>query len=686
MYILLFYLLFLSFFIPICLGKWISYKSSGIVTTMLVFFSFLISVFIFFEVGISNSYCEVNFSSWINVSFLDARFDFIYDSISVSMLIIITFVSFFVHLYSIEYMKDDPHQNRFFSYISLFTFFMVLLVTSGNLLQLFIGWEGVGIVSYLLINFWYGRIEANKSSILAILLNKIGDLSFLLSMGTLFVFYGTCNFSEMFSIFYWDSVFSFFESSGLIGEDLLKVGLYLMVVASMAKSAQLGFHMWLPEAMEGPTPVSSLIHAATMVTAGVFLLIRCSFLIEGMSSVSGWILFIGSVTAFFGGSVGMFQHDIKKIVAYSTCSQLGYMFLSCGICGFDLSEYHLINHAFFKALLFLSSGMIIHSFVHEQDFRKMGGLYYMFPLSLVSMVVGSLSLMGFPFFSGFFSKDLILDWIFSNFSNCFKQGVFINWYYISFFLSYVSVLFTCIYSLKLIIYVFFHFFEGYKFYLLCIDRGSFIMMFPILLLSFLSIGGGFLLKEILCGWGTEFWTGGLRSTYTPLVVDSNSNINIGDYYFSFLSKDYAATGILHNMSSEFFFISKNLPLFWVCYIIACFIFIFTGGTFKYDFQLNVFFNFWANQIFLFFNGKWLFFDKIFIKLILNAFFNFTKLFYFFLDKGLVESIGPFGATNLIQKINKFYAVISKGVIYHYLGFVLVGFAIIIHEGVKFIQL
>lgn len=325
------------------------------------------------------------------------------------MLVVVTFISFLVHIYSIEYMREDPHQIRFFSYISIFTFFMIVLVTAGNLVQLFIGWEGVGICSYLLINFWYSRVDANKSSIMAMVTNKVGDICLLVAFAIVFFIYKSFDFSVIFS---YHIVNAFYFH---LNTDLIFIICFLFILGAVGKSAQLGLHVWLPEAMEGPTPVSSLIHAATMVTAGIFLLIRCSFLFDLVPSIYLIILFFGSLTTFLGSSIGLFQHDIKKIIAYSTCSQLGYMFLSCGLLGYSNSIFHLINHAFFKALLFLSAGLIIYCFSHEQDYRKMGSLIFFFPFAYISILIGSLSLIGFPFLSGFYSKEKIVQLFFNLF-------------------------------------------------------------------------------------------------------------------------------------------------------------------------------------------------------------------------------------------------------------------------------
>jgi NADH-ubiquinone oxidoreductase chain 5 len=347
MYLLILYFLFSSFFVAFFLGRFFSRKYIGFFTSLCVFCSLLVSLFTFYEVGLNGSTCIIDLFSWIHLDLLDLNFNFLFDSLTVSMLVVVTFISFLVHIYSIEYMREDPHQIRFFSYISIFTFFMVILVTAGNLVQLFIGWEGVGICSYLLINFWYSRVDANKSSIMAMVTNKVGDICLLVAFAVVFYIYKSFDFSVIFS---YHMVNAFYYT---LNTDLIFVICFLFILGAVGKSAQLGLHVWLPEAMEGPTPVSSLIHAATMVTAGIFLLIRCSFLFDLVPSIYLIILFFGSLTTFLGSSIGLFQHDIKKIIAYSTCSQLGYMFLSCGLLGYTNSIFHLINHAFFKAFFCL---------------------------------------------------------------------------------------------------------------------------------------------------------------------------------------------------------------------------------------------------------------------------------------------------------------------------------------------
>ena len=323
------------------------------------------------------------------------------------MLVTVTTISTLVHFYSCSYMSVDPHISRFMSYLSLFTFFMLILITADNFIQLFVGWEGVGLCSYLLIGFWFTRVQANKAALKALIINRVGDFGIILGICLVFFVFQTLDFEIVFPLitFFQNQFFLFFG----MNFNVVELICFFLFIGSVGKSAQVGLHTSLPDAMEGPTPVSALIHAATMVTAGVFLIIRCSPIFEYAPGVLNIVTFVGALTAFFAATVGLVQNDIKKVIAYSTCSQLGYMIFACGISGYTVSLFHLINHAFFKALLFLAAGSIIHSLNNEQDMRRMGGLIRITPFTYSMMLIGSLSLAGFPFLSGFYSKDVILE-------------------------------------------------------------------------------------------------------------------------------------------------------------------------------------------------------------------------------------------------------------------------------------
>lgn len=379
------------------------------------------------------------FSSWLNLIFGDLTWGVWVDSVTAIMFVTVSAVSLAVHIYSIYYMGADPYFQRFLIYLTLFTFCMLFLVGADNYVQLFFGWEGVGLCSYLLINFWYTRPQANKSAIKAMVVNRVGDCAFILALPLILLNFGSFNFQTIFSTLGSLTWFDYFYSD-------LDVICLLLFIAAMAKSAQLGLHTWLPDAMEGPTPVSALIHAATMVTAGVYLVIRSGPLFNVSVSISTVVLIIGALTAVFAATAALGQHDIKKIIAYSTCSQLGYMFMACGLGNFSLALFHLVNHAFFKALLFMGAGILIHSIGGEQDLRKMGGLANFFPFGLATVGVASLSLAGLPFLSGYYSKDAIIGalQLTSSFS-----GIF------AWILALLAAVCTSVYSFSVIYYAFF---------------------------------------------------------------------------------------------------------------------------------------------------------------------------------------------------------------------------------------
>ncbi len=393
-------------------GRLIGNRASELVTTGLLFASAALSVMAFADVALGEHEYIIPILPWIHSAAFTIDWTVRIDSITAVMLVVVTGVSSLVHLYSIGYMHEDPHRPRFFSYLSLFTFAMLMLVTANNFLQLFFGWEGVGLASYLLIGFWYTRPSANAAAIKAFVVNRVGDFGFALGIFGVWAVFGTLDF---------DAVFK--AAPAMVGKsfvfagynvDILTTLCLLLFVGAMGKSAQLGLHTWLPDAMEGPTPVSALIHAATMVTAGVFLVCRCSPMFQLSPTALEFVIFIGATTAFFAASVGLFQNDIKRVIAYSTCSQLGYMFTAAGVSAYNAAMFHLFTHAFFKALLFLSAGAVIHSMHHEQDMRKMGGLARAIPFTWAMMLIGNLALtgVGIPFvggLAGFYSKDAIIN-------------------------------------------------------------------------------------------------------------------------------------------------------------------------------------------------------------------------------------------------------------------------------------
>lgn len=503
------YLLILYFPLISCLwsgffGHFLGKNGASLIALFCMFLSVLISFFIFYEIVLCNNICIIKLYKWIDIGVLNIYWEFLFDALTSVMLFVIVGISFCVHLYSIEYMYNDPHLPRFLSYLSLFTFFMIVLVTAANLLQLFIGWEGVGLCSYLLINFWYTRIAANKAAMKALIINKIGDVCLLLGIILFFVFYNSLEFLFI-NCSTWLIQSTIYLNTYLfwINVDYFSIVLFLFIIGACAKSAQIGLHTWLPDAMEGPTPVSALIHAATMVTAGVFLLLRSVHILKYDVNSLLLVSFLGGITSFVAATIGLFQNDIKKIIAYSTCSQLGYMVLSCGLNNYSGSLFHLMNHAFFKALLFLSAGAIIHSMLDQQDVRRMGMLLKYLPVSYIMILVGSLTIMGIPFLTGFYSKDFILEYVYS--SNVFLS-FFLYW------LGIVSAALTSFYSIKLLFLTFYNVHNSYfnilynrSTKLIVIHESKFLILTALIILFMGSVFIGYVFKDLFIGMGTDVW-------------------------------------------------------------------------------------------------------------------------------------------------------------------------------------
>lgn len=468
MLILILLLTLSSFFININFSRKIGIPGSEIVSSLLMGSILVLSWMNFYQVVIMGLSTDLFSWNWIYVGVISMDFIFINDNLTAIMIVVVNSISSLVHYYSRFYMEGDPHLPRFLSYLSFFTFLMLILVSSSNLVQLFIGWEGVGLCSYLLVSYWYTRNSAIKSALKAILVNRFGDLGFIMGCLIIWFYIGSLSFND---------INSFSNNS----YNLCLLSSICFIIAAAGKSAQFGLHSWLPDAMEGPTPVSALIHAATMVTAGIFLIIRISNIFNYYSISTSVILLLGSLTALFAASVGLLQNDFKKVIAYSTCSQLGYMALVCGIGEFSLSLFHLFNHAFFKALLFLSAGSLIHSLSDEQDFRKSGNLKWSSPLSLICVVIGSLSLMGLPFLTGFYSKDTILELANVNFN--LSSG---------FWLGLIAASFTAFYSFRLLLLGILKEEKGSLLTKLLSLESNIFLNLSLILLGFLSIFAGFL--------------------------------------------------------------------------------------------------------------------------------------------------------------------------------------------------
>lgn len=466
-------------------------RAAELITTGLLFVSAALSWVVLVDVGFLHHDARIALFPWINSGDLQVAWSLRVDTLTAVMLVVVTTVSSLVHLYSIGYMDEDPYRPRFFGYLSLFTFAMLMLVTADNLVQLFFGWEGVGLMSYLLIGFWYQKPSANAAAIKAFVVNRVGDFGFLLGIFAIFALVGSIDFETIFH-----------AAPGLTGKtvdflgwhaDALTLTCLLLFMGAMGKSAQFLLHTWLPDAMEGPTPVSALIHAATMVTAGVFMVARLSPLFELAPNAQAVVMFFGATTAFFAATVGLVQNDIKRIVAYSTCSQLGYMFVAMGAGAYSVGMFHLFTHAFFKALLFLGSGSVIYAMHHEQDIRMMGGLKDRIPYTYFVMVIGTLALTGFPLTAGYFSKDAIIE-------SAYASGNPLAFY--GFLMTVVAAGLTSFYSWRLIFKTFHgepHDQEHYE----AAHESPLWMLIPIGILAAGSIFAGFPFKELFAGHGVE---------------------------------------------------------------------------------------------------------------------------------------------------------------------------------------
>lgn len=649
MYILPLYLTAISFIISFFFGRSFNNYYVGYFTSTLILISFIFSLFINYEVVLNQSPVYINYGEWITTGLLEIKWTFLFDSITSIMLIVILGISTCAHFYSIEYMLYDPNQIKFMSYLSLFTFFMLNLVCSSNYIILFLGWEGVGICSYLLINFWYTRISANKSAIMAIFVNKVGDVSLLIGFTLLFVIFYNFDFSILYFTIYSTLYLGLAEMNMDVTILLYGVCIFF-ILGAVGKSAQLGLHTWLPEAMEGPTPVSSLIHAATMVTAGIFLIIRSNLLFQWCENIFIVMVGLGSLTAFVGSTIGVFQLDIKKIIAYSTCSQLGYMFLACGLNGYNFSLYHLTNHAFFKALLFLVAGYIIHAMGNEQDIRKLGGLLNLLPFGYIGLLIGSLSLLGFPFYSGFYSKEKIIELFYSIIITNIDYVDYINILYFFSLLSSISVTFTVLYSIKIVVYVFYYIYQDNYNKIVNIHYASLVTIIPLFLLSILSIISGYFLEEIMVGISTNIWN------YSILWDPIYEKMNLSLFEFNLLS--------------------SKLPIISILYFIFLFIIMY------YNYERDIFYlkidNSFYEFLYQFMNKKYIIFNKNIYYPLINITFKLSyNLMYKLFDKGIIEIFGPFGLIKTIEKGIIINAKKQTGLIYHYFGIIAISLLLII---------
>jgi len=619
----------LGFLFCFLLGKQFNYRVYQISTTSILFLCTLFSWIIFIQF-INNKETEIIFIlNWITSGNFIVDWSIRLDTLTAVMFIVVTTVSACVHLYSIGYMEEDPSKIRFMGYLSLFTFFMLVLVSSNNLLQMFFGWEGVGLASYLLIGFWHHKDSANKAAIKAFVVNRVGDFGYAIGIAGIFYIFGTISFD---SIFEQVDQFSEHQIQFLsFSFPTLDFLCFLLFIGAMGKSAQLGLHTWLPDAMEGPTPVSALIHAATMVTAGVFLVARMSPLYEFATFTNLFITFIGAATAIFAASIALTQNDIKRVIAYSTCSQLGYMFFAAGVGAYNASIFHLTTHAFFKALLFLSAGSVIHAMHHEQDMRKMGGLFKKIPFTATMMWIGSLAIIGFPYLSGYYSKESILE-------NAFYASNGIA--YFAYLVGILTALLTAFYSWRLLFLTFHGENRSENKTYDHAHESPLVMTVPLFILAIGSIFSGIFFADYFIGYyKKEFWDNAILLTesshkYLPLTQ-------------SLISKSAVAIGIL------------------VCVLI-------------YSNNLNRAKNLSYNldPLYSLSKNKW-YVDELYHKVFVLTFFKLANFFWKKGDEKTIDGLGPNGVSWIISKSSSYVSLFQSGYLFHYAFAMLGGLVIIL---------
>ena len=629
-YLILFLPLIASF-ISGFFGKFVGDKGSQILTCLFVSISAILSFVVFYKViniGYSNN---LIIATWINSGTLTVNWSIKIDALSSVMLVVVTLVSSLVHIYSIGYMSNDPHKPRFMSYLSLFTFAMLTLVTSDNFIQLFFGWEGVGLCSYFLIGFWYKKESANAAAIKAFIVNRVGDFGFALGIFLIFYIFGTVNYDEVFS-----SVPNFINKELIfLGIEINSIDLIciLLFIGAMGKSAQFLLHTWLPDAMEGPTPVSALIHAATMVTAGVFLVVRCSPVYEYSELALSLITIIGMVTAFFAATVALVQSDIKKIIAYSTCSQLGYMFFAAGVGAYNVAMFHLFTHAFFKALLFLGSGSVIHSFKDEQDINQMGGVRKKLPYTYALMVIGTLALTGFPFLSGFYSKDAIIEF-------AYLRGNTLGIYAAT--IGIFTALMTSIYSWRLIFKTFHGDYNNTKIKIESMHESPSVMLLPLIILAIGAIFAGIFFKSLFIGHeiSYDFWNSSIKFL-EPLST------NHPPTWFLFLTPALVVLAI--PISYYLFVKNKNVT------------------------EEIVLMN---KPLYLFLKNKW-YFDEIYEYIFVKPSKIIGRFLWKEIDGLIIDKFGPDGISKLIKNLSIRAVKFQSGFIYQYAFVMLIGFSVLL---------
>ena len=613
-------------------GRVIGARAARLVSCGAMGAAALMAVVVFNEVALQGEVGTVVLFDWFASGDLDVDWLLRFDELTAVMVFVVCVVSFLIHVYSIGYMAHDPHVPRFFAYLSLFTFFMLALVSADNFLQMFFGWEGVGLVSYLLIGFWYKRPAANAAAIKAFIVNRVGDFGFALGILAIFLMFDTVSFDAVFA----GAPAMVNAELTFLGHsfDFLEVACILLFVGAMGKSAQFLLHTWLPDAMEGPTPVSALIHAATMVTAGVFMVVRLSPIFEYAPIALSVVTFFGATTAIFAATIAITQNDIKRVIAYSTCSQLGYMFFACGVSAYGAGIFHLTTHAFFKALLFLGAGAVIHAMSDEQDMRRMGGIWRMIPLTYVLMWIGNLALAGIFPFSGFFSKDIILE---SAFASHTGLGTY------AFGLGILAAFLTAFYSWRLLFLTFHGRPRADEKVMAHVHEAPAVMWVPLVGLAIGAIAIGYLMLPMVATdidfWGTSI-----------LVLPIHNALEEAHHVDFWVKALPMAVGVLGIGSAFLFYVLKPE---WPGLLATR-----------------------ARPVYLFLLNKW-YFDELYDVLFVRSAKYLGRNLWKQGDGAVIDGIGPDGVAAATLSVARRAVRLQSGYVYHYAFAMLLGLAAIV---------
>jgi NADH-quinone oxidoreductase subunit L len=615
-------------------GRVLGDRPSQWITSGAVIASALLSLVAFWRVALNGETTTVNLFTWIDSGAFEVSWALRIDQLTAVMLVVVNGVSALVHVYSIGYMSHDPHKPRFMAYLSLFTFAMLMLVTADNFLQMFFGWEGVGLASYLLIGFWYHKPTANAAAIKAFLVNRVGDFGFGLGIFATFLVFGSVEF---------DTVFA--AVPGQVGKtfnflgwdvDVMTTICLLLFVGAMGKSAQVPLHTWLPDAMEGPTPVSALIHAATMVTAGVFLVVRCSPMFEYAPVALLVVTLVGAFTAFFAATIGLVQNDIKRVIAYSTCSQLGYMFFAAGVGAYPAAIFHLFTHAFFKALLFLGSGSVIHAMSDEQDMRKMGGIFRYIPFTYAMMWIGSLALAGVPIFAGYYSKDMILESAFAAHTGAGN---------IAFGLGLVAAVFTAFYSWRLLFMTFHGEARASQEVMSHVHESPPSMTVPLAILAIGAVFSGVVFYGFFVGEGhAEFWGNAI------FMLPDNQILEAAHHAPLWVKLSPLVAGVVGILVAYLFYIRRTD---------------YPGAIASLH-----------REAYLFLLNKW-YFDELYDLIFVRPAKWLGRFLWKQGDGRVIDGFGPDGISATVIRLARRASALQSGYVYHYAFAIMIGVAVMV---------